>query len=145
MHPYITDVGALVHCANQALPPASRADGDGRAGAAFTLGTFRSAVLIGNVGATTGNPAAVAITFGLESRTGEGTWAEVTDAEGAPVRLVVTAASVARELDLNLNELLPDLHDQVRVTEEVDLTAGTTPTILSSAVLVFGGGQRLPV
>jgi hypothetical protein len=147
MHPNRSDIGAYIHCANLAVPPAAR-DAGTREGPAFPLGTYRSAVLVASVGSLFGDPAPTGVTvrYGLESREGpEGDWEPVLGDDGEPLALEVTAPGVAREMDLNLNALLPDLHDQVRVTEEVAFPDGTTPAVVTGALLVFGGAQTLPI
>lgn len=150
MHPSLANIGAYIKTNTLALAPAARAAGTTQ-GPAIDTGAFRSAVLAVAVGAATGTPTAINATFTFESRGSTsgaegapGAWAPVVDRDGQELSVVATAADGAVELDLDFS-LLGDDHDQVRVKQVLAFTGGATPTLLTGAVLVLGGSNRLPV
>ena len=144
MHPTRNNIGAFIHAANLSHAPAANAAGS-RNGAAFLFGTYRSLVLCAFTGAAAGGPTATSATYKMQTSADGTTWTDAKDRDGATVSLAVTAASTAAELDVDLQEVVPDGHDRLRFVETVTLTGGTTPTLLSGATLIFGGGQSLPV
>ncbi|MBN9687127.1 MULTISPECIES: hypothetical protein [unclassified Corallococcus] len=144
MHPTRNDIGAYIHAANLSHAPAANAAGT-RNGAALTFGTYRSLVLSVATGAATGTPTAVSATYKLQTSADGTTWADAKDRDGDAVSLAATTASTAAELDVDLQEVVPDGHDRIRFVETVAFTGGSTPTLLSGATVIFGGGQTLPV
>lgn len=144
MIPQNVHIGAYIHCANQALAPTSHAAGS-RGGTAIDVSGFQSAVLVANLGAATGTPTALSITYSLESSASSSSgWTEVTDLSGNAVELTTDQAGKAVELDVNL-QWLPPGHAYLRVNEVVTFTGGASPTVVTGVTLVLGGGQRLPV
>ncbi|MFY1829131.1 hypothetical protein ACN47A_24645 [Myxococcus fulvus] len=144
MHPYRNNIGALIHAANLSHPPAAQGAGT-RNGAVFTVGTFRSLVLSAVVGAVTGAPTAQTVTYKLQTSADGATWVDAKDNDGDTVAVALTAANACAELDVNLQEVVPDDHDRLRVVETVAFTGGTAPTVLASSTLILGGAQTLPV
>ncbi|CAM4166265.1 hypothetical protein G4177_06130 [Corallococcus sp. ZKHCc1 1396] len=144
MIPQNVHVGAYVSCANQALPPAAQAAGT-RNGTAIDVSQFQSGVLVANIGASTGTPTTLSVTYSLEASV-DGTtgWTAVVDLDGNALQVASTAGGKAVELDFNLQLLKAD-HAFLRVKEVTAFTGGTSPTLFSGVSLVLGGGQRLPV
>ncbi|RKG99207.1 hypothetical protein [Corallococcus carmarthensis] len=144
MHPTRNNIGAYIHAANLSHAPAANAEG-ARNGAAFLFGTYRSLVLCVATGATSGGPSSFTATYKMQTSADGTTWTDAKNRDGAAVSLTVTTASTAAELDVDLQEVVPAAHDRLRFVETVDLTGGATPTLLSGATVIFGGGQTLPV
>ncbi|RKH09737.1 hypothetical protein D7V97_15610 [Corallococcus sp. CA053C] len=144
MIPQNVHVGAFVSCATQALAPAAQVAGT-RSGSAIDVSQFQSGVLVANIGATSGTPTTLSVTYSLESSAnGTDGWTAVTDLDGVALAVQSTAASKAVELDFSLQFLKAD-HGHLRVKEVVAFTGGTAPTLVTGVTLVLGGGQRLPV
>ncbi|RKH09323.1 hypothetical protein D7X74_29805 [Corallococcus sp. CA047B] len=144
MHPTRNNTGAFIHAANLSHAPAANAAGT-RNGAAFTFGTYRSLVFSVMTGATTGAPTTTSATYKLQTSPDGTAWADAKTRDGEVVSLTITAASIAAELDVDLQEVVPAAHDRIRFVETVAFTGGATPTLLSAATIIFGGGQTLPV
>ncbi|NPC72926.1 hypothetical protein HPP05_24575 [Corallococcus exiguus] len=144
MHPTRNNIGAFIHAANLSHAPAANASGT-RNGAAFLFGTYRSLVLSVATGAAANGPTAVSAAYKMQTSADGSTWTDAKDRDGATVSLAVTTASTAAELDVDLQEVVPDGHDRLRFVETVALTGGTSPTLLSGATVIFGGGQTHPV
>ncbi len=139
-------IGAYVKTDNLALVPAAQAAGT-RQGTTFDPGRFGSAVLVGFTGATTGSPTAIRVMYEVETRDGSATsnaWVALKDMDGNAVELTLSAASKAAELDVDL-QYIPVGHDQLRVVETVAFAGGTTPTVVTGALLMLGGASTLPV
>ncbi|AFE05573.1 hypothetical protein COCOR_04022 [Corallococcus coralloides DSM 2259] len=150
MHPSLANIGAYIKTNTLALAPAARAAGTVQ-GPAIDTGAFRSAVLAVAVGAAGGAPTGFTATFTFESRgstAGDegapGPWATVVDRDGQTLSVVATSVDGAVELDLDLS-FMGDDHDQLRVKQVLSFTGGSSPTLLTGAVLVQGGSNRLPV
>ncbi|MCY1080292.1 hypothetical protein [Archangium lansingense] len=141
-----TNIGAYVLCNNLALVPADQAAGT-RQGTTFAPGRYGSAVLVAFTGAISGAPTATSVTYEVETRDGSDAgnpWTPLKDMDGQDVALAITSASTAEELDVDL-QFVPVGHDELRVVETVALTAGTTPKVVTGAVLVLGGASTLPI
>lgn len=150
MHPSLANIGAYIKTNTLALAPAARAAGTTQ-GPAIDVPPFRSAVLAVAVGAVTGAPTGISAIFTFESRgstAGDegapGAWAPVVDRDGQTLSVVATAVDGAVELDVDLS-FIGDDHDQVRVKQVLAFTGGASPTLITGAVLVLGGSNRLPV
>ncbi|QRK06053.1 hypothetical protein JQX13_50365 [Archangium violaceum] len=140
------NIGAVVKTDNLALAPAARSAGT-RQGSTFAPGRWGSAVLVGLTGATTGTPTGFEVTYEVETRDGSDTdneWVALKNMDGAAVELTVIQASKAVELDIDF-QYIPVGHDELRVVETVSFTDGTTPTVVTGALLVLGGSSTLPV
>lgn len=141
------NIGALYKADNLGLVPAAQS-AVSRQGTALAPNTWGSGTLVGLTGAATGTPTALSVTYGLETRDAStapaGPWVALNDADGNPVEVEVTTASTIAEVDFDL-QYVPEGHTEMRVTETVAFTGGTTPTVLSGAVLVLGGASSLPV
>lgn len=128
------DIGAYVKTAGSVVPQNSAAATVN--GTAVDRTGYESCVLQGLVGAATGTPTAVSVTFKLqESADGSTGWADVTDAS-----VEATAENSAVEADVNLAGALP----YVRVVATVAFTGGTSPTIDVAGLLTLGGADSLP-
>ncbi|QDF05012.1 hypothetical protein [Myxococcus xanthus] len=144
MHPSNTQIGHLIHAANQALPPDYLEAGT-RNGAALDVSRYQSGVLVANVGEVAGTPTATSVRYTVQtSPNGTDGWVPLKDMDDADVVLTVTAAGTCAEKDFNLQYADVD-HSFLRVVEVITLTGGTTPSVMAGATLVFGGGQRLPL
>ncbi|CAM4466151.1 hypothetical protein [Corallococcus exiguus] len=150
MHPSLANIGAYIKTNNLALAPAARAAGTTQ-GPVVDILSFRSAVLAVAVGAATGTPTGISATFTFESRGSTagaegapGAWAPVVDRDGQELSVIATAESGAAELDLDIS-FLGDDHDQLRVKQVLSFTGGSSPTLITGAVLVLGGSNRNPV
>lgn len=142
-----THIGAAVKTNNMGLAPAVRSAG-ARQGTALSPSEWMSGVLTASTGAVTGTPTATSVTYGLETRDATtdppGDWVALKNMDGAEVEVEITAANTCKEVDFDLT-YVPEGHTELRVTESVLFTDGTTPTVASSAILVLGGANRLPV
>ncbi|WAM28515.1 hypothetical protein [Myxococcus sp. NMCA1] len=144
MHPSNTQIGHLIHAANQALPPDLQGAGT-RNGAALDVSRYQSGVLVANVGEVAGAPTATSVRYTVQtSPNGTDGWVPLKDMDDADVVLTVTAAGTCAEKDFNLQYADVD-HSFLRVVEVIAFTEGTTPSVMAGATLVFGGGQRLPL
>jgi hypothetical protein len=107
-----------------------------------------SGVLAVSTGAATGSPTAISAVYGLETRYNDGTtptaWVALKDINGAAVSVTLTGANQGGEVDFDL-QFVPEGHNEMRVTETVTLTEGTTPTLATQAMVILGGANRLPV
>ncbi|MFY0567070.1 hypothetical protein ACN28E_24975 [Archangium lansingense] len=142
-----THIGAAVKTNNLGVTPSVQSVGT-RAGPALSPSEWMSGVLTASTGAVTGSPSAISVTYGLETRDSStspaGPWVALEDMDGNPVEVEITAANTCKEVDFDLT-YVPEGHTELRVTETVALSNGSTPTVASSAVLVLGGANRLPV
>ncbi|WNG49197.1 hypothetical protein F0U60_37585 [Archangium minus] len=141
-----SNIGAYIDADNLALSPAARAAGS-RQGTTFDPGRFGSAVLVGFTGATTGTPTAIEVTYEVETRDGseeDNEWVTLKNMDGAAVELTVSAANTAAELDIDFQHI-PVGHDELRVVETVSFADGTTPTVVTGALMVMGGSSTLPI
>lgn len=144
MHPDNVQIGFRIKANNQALAPASNAAGS-RNGAAIDVSKYQSAVLAANIGATSGSPTATSITYAVQtSADGSTGWTALKDIDGNDVTLAITTTGAAYEKDINL-QYVPAGSPYVRVTETVAFTGGSSPAVVSGAILVLGGAQKLPI
>lgn len=144
MHPDNVQIGHRIKANNQALAPASNAAGT-RNGGPINVSAFQSAVLVANIGAASGTPTTLSVTYAVQtSANGTSGWTALKDVDGADVTLAATAAGAAYEKDINLTYAPAD-SAFIRVVETVAFTGGTAPAVVSGAVLVLGGAQKLPV
>lgn len=140
-------IGACVKCSTIGLPPAV-SSGGARTGPTFEPNEWMSGVLSVSTGAATGSPTAISAVYGLETRYNDGTtptaWVALKDINGNAVSVTLTAASKGGEVDFDLQHV-PEGHNEMRVTGAVTLTAGTSPTLATQAMVILGGANRLPV
>jgi hypothetical protein len=145
-HPSLVNIGAYIHAATLALPLREQPAGT-RSGAALQVGDFRSGVLVVSLGEVKGAPTAIAVTYEIQSRTNDGTtpgtWEDVTNPDGDAYTVVLSAADSIKELDVNFTHL-GDEHTELRIVETAAFTGGTTPSVVSGAVLIRGGSNRRP-
>jgi hypothetical protein len=143
MHYTRNNIGVTFAAKN--LSHAALANGAGtRNGTAFRFGTNRSCVILAHSGAVTGSPTTQSAIYKLQSSPDGSAWTDVETRDGDAVTVTLTAASDIDTLNVDLQEVVPDEHDRVRLLETVSFSGGTSPTFLTGAVLIFGGGQNLP-
>lgn len=143
MHPSLVNIGAYIKTDVVALEPSARATGTVQ-GPAIDITPYKSGVLAVLVGAATGAPTDVSATFRFESRVPDGTWATVVDRDGDPITVEASAANGAVELDLDFTYVGDD-HEELRVVQELVLVGGSSPTLITGALLVVGGSSRRPL
>lgn len=139
-------IGAYVKTDNLALAPAAQAAGS-RQGATFDPGRYGSGVLVAFTGAASGTPTSFSVVYEVETRDGSdnaNAWSTLKDMDGEDVALTLTTASTAVELDIDF-QYIPVGHDELRVVEAMAFVGGSTPTVVSGALLVLGGASTLPV
>lgn len=102
---------------------------------------YMSCVLHGHCGSATGSPTAQTYDVKLQdSATLGGTYVDFTDAQGNGALTQITADDTAGRTNVDLSAA----KRFVRVVRIVGLTAGTTPALPCSEVVVFGGAGELP-
>lgn len=140
MHPISHNIGAYISAGNKSHSPAANSAGT-RNGAGFAINDTRSIVIVANVGATSGGPDAFSVAYKLQDSLDGSTYADVSNAASAT--LTVSTASSAGELDVDLSRFCRQEATHFRLLETVAFTAGTTPTVLSGAIVIRGPGQTL--
>ncbi len=140
----ITGVGPEI-ATRIGLEPAARAAGT-VTGTGVDRRGFNSVALVAQTGAETGAPSARTADFKLQhSDTLGGTYVDFTPSipQPAPSGAVaqITAASVVKKRSIDLKTAKAF----VRVSSTNAFTGGTAPTLLTSALLVLGGADTLPI
>jgi hypothetical protein len=107
---------------------------------------FNSCVLVAQTGAVSGAPSAQTFDVKLQhSDTLGGTYTDFTPsvpnpgASGAVAQ--ITAASAVKKRSIDLKTAKPF----IRAVGTTGFTGGTAPTLLSSALIVLGGADVLPI
>jgi hypothetical protein len=144
MHPFNRNIGAYIETDNKSHSPAANSAGT-RNGTALAINTTRSIVLVANVGATAGTPTSFTVTYTLQDSLDGSSFTDCAgvNSSGAAT-LVVSTASSAAELDVDLTRYCRAAATHIRFTEVVAFVAGTSPTVLSGATIVRGPGNSLP-
>jgi hypothetical protein len=140
----ITGVGAEV-ATRIGIDPAARTAGTAN-GTGFDRIGFNSCVLIGQSGAETGSPTARSVDFKIQHSDVVGSgYADYTPsipapgATGALAQIAAVSTMKKRSIDLKTAKQF------IRVVATTAFTGGTSPTLLSSAVVVLGGADVLPI
>lgn len=127
------------------LVPEARAAGTAN-GTGIDRRGFNSCALIGQTGAITGAPAAQTLDLKLQhSDTVGGTYTDYVPSipqpspSGAVAQLTAASSVKKRSIDLKTAKAF------IRATGVTAFTAGTAPTMLSSATIVLGGADVLPI
>lgn len=105
---------------------------------------FNSCVLVAQAGAVTGAPSAQTLAVKLQHSDAQGSgFVDFTPDGTAPSGAVaqVTAASSVKKRSINLRTA----KRYIRAVATVGFTGGTTPTLNSSALIVLGGADVVPV
>lgn len=115
-------------------------------GTGFSRKGFNSCVLIGITGAETGGPSARSADFKLQhSDTVGGTYADYTPsvpnpgATGALAQIAAVDTIKKRSIDLKTAK------EFIRVVDTTAFTGGSSPSLISGAVVVLGGADVLPI
>lgn len=140
----ITGVGAEV-ASRIGLDPAARSAGAVN-GTGIDRTGFNSCVLIGQAGAVTGAPSAQTVDYKLQHSDliGSG-YVDYTPSipnpggTGAVAQLTAVSTVKKRSIDLKTAKQF------IRVVGTVGFTGGTTPTLNTSAIIVLGGADVLPI
>ncbi|MDP2275293.1 MAG: hypothetical protein Q8K32_31395 [Archangium sp.] len=140
----ITGIGPEI-ASKVGLEPAARVAGAVN-GTGFDRRGFNSLALIGVTGAVSGAPSTQAVDFKLQhSDTLGGTYADFVPsipqpgATGALAQITAVSAVKKRSVDIKTAKAF------MRVVGTTAFTGGTAPTLLSSAVVVLGGADVLPI
>lgn len=140
----ITGIGPEV-ASRIGLDPAARAAGTVN-GTGIDRRGFNSCALIGQTGAITGAPSAQTLDLKLQhSDTVGGTYADYVPSipqpspSGAVAQITAASTVKKRSIDLKTAKAF------IRVVGVTGFTAGTTPTMESSATIVLGGADVLPI
>jgi hypothetical protein len=120
-----------------ALPPTRGAKGQ-----IVTGGIPMSAVLHGIAGAVTGAPSAVGVSYQIQDSVDnvDGDYANSANPDGTNMVLSLAAVSIDGRIDVDLT----GLKRWMRVVATITATGGTTPALLFSADLIFGGVNENP-
>lgn len=135
------NIGALIRGVVGTPPAAAKSAGTVN-GAAIDrkpvgLPGFDSCKLIVATGAESGSPTARSSTCTIQdSDNGSTGWANYVPPNGA-ASVAVTAASSIGEVNVDLSSA----RRFIRVVEVVAFTGGTTPTLLTNAIVVLGGDE----
>lgn len=149
MHQF-KDIGASIEVGGVLVAESNDAGSDinGTAYRRSTNGRPLSAVAFAATGSATGSPSAQSHTFVVQHADDDGsgspdTFANLTDADGNDVEIVITADDTLTEVDVDLS----GAKDHVRLiydASESSFTAGTSPENILSGGIVFGGFAELP-
>ncbi len=140
----ITGVGPEV-ATRIGIDPSARSAGTAT-GTGIDRRGFNSCVLVGQTGAVTGAPSVQTVDFKLQhSDTLGGSYTDYTPSipqpspTGALAQIAAASTVKKRSIDLKTAKAF------IRVSATTAFTGGTTPTLNSSALLVLGGADVLPI
>lgn len=138
---FLKNIAAYVD-QQQALEPSASVAGAITGGAIDTFNSgnkYTSGVLYVRAGTPTGTPTSYTVTGKLQHSTASTTgWADVTG--GAIATISGTSAAAGASIGVDL----APLNRYVRFTGTIAITGGTTPTVPTSAEIVFAG-QSVPI
>lgn len=140
----ITGVGQEV-ATRIGIDPVARSAGAAN-GTGIDRTGFNSVLLVGQTGAETGSPTARSVDFKIQHSDVVGSgYVDYTPsipnpgATGALAQIAAVSTLKKRSIDLKTAKPF------IRVVATTAFTGGTSPTLLSSAVLVLGGADVLPI
>jgi hypothetical protein len=137
-----TQVGQLIKVKSGNIAPAARTAGAVNGTGVDRLApVFNSAVLVVQSGAATGSPASLTLDAKIQHSDDNSSFSDYTPPSGTAAITQITASSTVERKNVDLS----GAKKYVRVVLTVGLTGGTSPTLPSSALLVLGGAQELPV
>lgn len=101
-----------------------------------------SCVLHVQTGATTGTPSTISVAGKLQHSDDNSTWTDYTDpsTNASAAITAITAASTASSVDVDLSQA----KRYVRAVVTPAFTGGSSPTIMVSSSIVFGGLRKAP-
>lgn len=135
MHPSNNNIAAYLG-QRTAIFPASSAAATVNGAAIDTQG-FNSLAFVGSCGAASGTPSAQSVIYKLqESDDGSTGWGDITGAVAA----ALTANNSTAKIPLNVQ----GRKRYIRAVATVSFTAGTSPAIPVSGVILLGGAANLP-
>lgn len=134
MHPRRNNIGAFIKVLAAILPFAAGAGTQN--GTTHDRSNYGSCTLHGACGAASGAPSSQSVIFKLQDSVDGVTWTDFGDPTEA---LVADNGQVEVDFDLE------GAKQNVRAVSTTAFTAGSSPSIPVSAVLVFGGAKKLPV
>lgn len=140
----ITGIGQEV-ATRIGIDPAARSAGTAN-GTGIDRTGFNSVLLVGQTGAETGSPTARTVDFKIQHSDVVGSgYVDFTPSipnpggTGALAQIAAVSTIKKRSIDLKTAKQF------IRVFATTAFTGGTSPTLLSSATLVLGGADTLPI
>lgn len=143
MLPFFTDIASYLKASMNAFSASLSASGTINGASVQLEGpgySYKSAMLVGYIDATSGSPSAVSTTFQVQqSATGTGNWSNYTDLAGNGL-ITITAASTLATQSVNLQ----GAKQFVRILVTNALTGGSSPTCPAVGMLILGGSSENP-
>lgn len=103
-------------------------------------GQFHSGLALCQVGAPTGTPTTLSVTFTLEESDDNTTWTTAKNSDDENATVTLTAAGVGK-IDFFPHQLA----QYIRLNRTVATSGGSSPTVPTAGTILLGAGREVPV